>query len=148
TALLKAATATVILLLLLWVLNRLGRFVTHRMIALADVTAAQIKIGGTQLLQRERTINIVRRLLQIGFWIFVLLLLYEWLGFVLACFPYTRPWGEQLNAFMVNTWVDVLTSVATSLPDLFIAVAIFFIARGATGLLGNFFDGVQSGRTK
>ena len=144
----KAGAATVVLILLLWVLSRIGRFVTRRMIALAEAAAGQIKVGGTEILQRERAINLVRRLLQIGFWIFVLLLFYEWLGFVLASFPYTRPWGEELNAFMVDTSVNVLTSVALALPDLLIALAIFFLARGINRLLANFFDGVQSGRVQ
>jgi small-conductance mechanosensitive channel len=141
-----AAGATVVYVFLLWGLRRIGRAVTRRMLLLADSTAGQIRIGGSEILQRERTLVLVRRLLQIGFWAFVLLLTYEWFGYVLSRFPYTRPWGEQLNSFLVNAIVDVLTSVAAAMPDLLIAIAIFFAARGVTGMLTRFFDGVQSGR--
>jgi len=68
------------------------------------------------------------------------------LGFVLSRFPYTRPWGEHLNAFMVDAIVDILTAVADALPDLLIAIAIFFAAYGITAMLKSFFDGVRSGR--
>jgi small-conductance mechanosensitive channel len=141
-----AAGATVVYVFLLWGLRRIGRAVTRRMLLLADSTAGQIRIGGSEVLQRERTLVLVRRLLQIGFWAFVLLLTYEWFGYVLSRFPYTRPWGEQLNSFLVNAIVDVLTSVAAAMPDLLIAITIFFAARGVTGMLTRFFDGVQSGR--
>jgi small-conductance mechanosensitive channel len=81
-----------------------------------------------------------------GFWAVVLLLTYEWVGFVLGRFPFTRPWGEQLNAFLVTTLVDLLTAIAQAVPELLIVAAIFFIARSAIGVLKKFFDGVQSRR--
>ncbi len=145
-AALWAAGATAIYGFLLWVLRRIGGAVTRRMLRLADATAGQLRIGGTEILQRERTLRVVRRLLQVGYWVIVLLLTYEWIGFVLGRFPYTRPWGEQLNAFLVNAIVDILTSVATAMPDLMVATVIFFAARAVNGMLSSFFDRVQSGR--
>ena len=147
-AALWAAGATVIYVFLLWVLGRVGSAVTRRTLRLAGTTAGHLRIGGTEILQRGRTLRVVRRLLQIGFWALVLLLTYQWLGFVLSRFPYTRPWGERLNAFLVGVIVDVLTSLAAAMPDLLIAIAIFFAARGVNGMLRGFFDGVQSGRVE
>jgi small-conductance mechanosensitive channel len=146
TAALWVAGATAIYVLLLWVLRRVGRAVTSRMVQVADSTAGHLKIGGSEIVQRERARRFARRLLQIGFWAIVLLLTYEWIGYVLGRFPYTRPWGEQLHGFLLNTIVDVLTSVATAMPDLLVAVVIFFAAQGVTGVVKNFFDGVQTGR--
>ncbi|MEO8303606.1 MAG: mechanosensitive ion channel domain-containing protein [Betaproteobacteria bacterium] len=147
-AALWAMGATLVYVLLLWVLRRVGHAVTGRMLEVADSTAGQLKIGGSAFVQRERAQRFVRRLLQLGFWVFVLLLTYEWFGYVLSRFPYTRPWGEHLNSFLVNAIVDVLTSVAGAMPDLLIAIAIFFVARGITGMLKGFFDGVQAGRVR
>ena len=76
---------------------------SRRLLRLAAETAGHLKVGGTEILQRDRAIGIVRRMLQAGFWALVLLLTYEWVGYVLGRFPYTRPWGEQLNAFLVDT---------------------------------------------
>src|SRR4030095_4875313 len=101
-AALWAVGATGIYLLLLWVLRRVGRAVTAYMLRVAESTAGQLKIGGSEVLQRERTLRVVRRLLQVGFWTLAFLLTYEWFGYVLSRFPYTRPWGEQLNSFLVN----------------------------------------------
>jgi len=143
-----AGGATVVYLCVLWILRALGRAMSRRMLLLASRTVGQIKIGGTEFLHRGRAIRIVRRLLQAGFWAIVLLLTYEWIGFVLGRFPYTRAWGEQLNAFLVDMTVNVLVAVARAIPDLLVAVAIFFAARGITGVLRGFFEGVQSGRVR
>ena len=88
-----AAGATVVYVLLLWVLRRVGRAVTNRMLEVADSTAGHIKIGGSEFLQRERARRFVRRLLQIGFWAFVLLLTYEWFGYVLSPLSVHAPVG-------------------------------------------------------
>ena len=89
-AALWAGGATVIYLCMLWLVRMLGRAISRRMLLLASRTVGQIRVGGTEILHRGRAIRIVRRLLQAGFWAIVLLLTYEWLGFVLGRFPYTR----------------------------------------------------------
>jgi small-conductance mechanosensitive channel len=141
-----AGGATIIYLLLLVALRFVGRAITRRMLRLADSAAGKLSIGGTELLSRSRAIRFVRQLLRIGFWAIVLLLTYEWVGFVLGRFPFTRPWGEQLNAFLVTTIVDLLEAIAQSVPELLIVVVIFLLARFVNGLLTNFFDGIQSHR--
>jgi len=143
-----AGGATLVYLLVLWVLALISRMVTRRMLRLADDTAGHLRIGGTELLHRERTIRAVRLLLRGGFWVFVLLVTYEWLGFLLGLFPYTRPWGEQLNGYLIDTITGALVATASAVPDLMIVVAIFVIARVVSGILGRFFDGVQSGQVE
>jgi len=141
-----AGGATIVYLLLLLALRFVGRAITRRMLKLADSAAGKFRIGGTELLSRSGTIRFVRQLLRIGFWGIFLLLTYEWVGFVLSRFPFTRPWGEQLNAFLVTTIVDLLEAIAQSVPELLIVVVIFLLARFVNGLLKNFFDGIQSHR--
>ena len=147
-AALWALGATAVYLLSLWVLRRIGRAVTRRTLELTHSKAGQLRIGGSEILQRSRALAFMRRVLQFGFWTFVLLLTYQWLGFVLSRFPYTRPWGEHLNAFLVDATVDILTAVADALPDLVIAIAILFVAHAIAAMLRSFFDGVQSGRVQ
>jgi len=147
-AALWAGGATVVYLGLLWVIRVVGHALSRRMLRLASETVGHLKVGGTEILQRDRAVRVVRRLLQAGFWAIVLMLTYQWVGFVLGRFPYTRPWGEQLNAFLADMAVNALTAVAAAIPGLLIAVAIFFAARGITGVLSGFFDGVQSGRVQ
>ena len=88
------------------------------MLRLADSAAEKVRIGGTEVLNRTRAIGFARHLMQVVFWALVLLLTYEWIGFVLGRFPFTRVWGEQLNAFLVTTTVDLLTAIAQAVPEL------------------------------
>jgi small-conductance mechanosensitive channel len=147
-AALWAAGATVVYAVLLWLLRRAGEALSHRVLSFASSTVEEARIGGAAILRRDRALRIVRRLLQAGFWAVALLLTYEWVGFVLGQFPYTRPWGEQLHAFLTGTIADIVLGMARATPELLIAVLIFFIARGINGILGNFFDRVQSGWIK
>ena len=63
-------------------------------------------------------------------------------------FPYTRPWGEQLNAFLAGHDRRHADGGRDAMPDLLIAVVIFFAAHGVTAVLKSFFDGVQAGRIR
>jgi small-conductance mechanosensitive channel len=145
-AALWAGGATIVYLVLLVILRFVGRVVTRRMVGFADSAAEKVRIGGTKVLNRFRVIGFVRHLMRFGFWALVLLLTYEWIGFVLGRFPFTRVWGERLNAFLISTVVDMLAAIAQAVPELMIAAVIFVIARAASGMLGSFFDGVQSRR--
>ena len=141
-----AVGATVVYLVALWLLRWIGRIVTRRMVRLAHATADQFRVGGVEILQRRRAIRFVAHVLRIGFWGIALLVTYEWIGFVLGRFPFTRPWAEQLNAFLIDSVTSALTEIASAVPGLIVVVAIIVIARAINGVLRSFFDGVQSGR--
>ncbi|WP_110993819.1 mechanosensitive ion channel domain-containing protein [Pseudomonas sichuanensis] len=92
--------------------------------------ASALRIGHTQLVDSSNLYPLLRRLLALVRWTLVLLLTYEWLSFVLQRFPYTRPWGESLNLYLLGLLRHVLTGMVDAIPGLLIALLIFFIARG------------------
>ncbi|WP_430458818.1 mechanosensitive ion channel family protein [Pseudomonas sichuanensis] len=92
--------------------------------------ASALRIGHTQLVDSSNLYPLLRRLLALLRWTLVLLLTYEWLSFVLQRFPYTRPWGESLNLYLLGLLRHVLTGIIDAIPGLLIALLIFFIARG------------------
>ncbi|MDZ4021103.1 mechanosensitive ion channel family protein [Pseudomonas sichuanensis] len=92
--------------------------------------ASALRIGHTQLVDSSNLYPLLRRLLALVRWTLVLLLTYEWLSFVLQRFPYTRPWGESLNLYLLGLLRHVLTGIIDAIPGLLIALLIFFIARG------------------
>ncbi len=141
-----AGGAIVVYVGLLWLLSRVGRFVTGRAMQLANDKAHRLQVGGVALVRRERFLGIVRRVARAGYWLFVLLLTYEFLSFVLGLFPFTRPWAEGLNAFLISTTIGIVVAIARALPDLMVAVVIFVLARAASQGMKSFFDGVQAGR--
>lgn len=110
----------------------LRRKLLRRLPALAYQQAQALKIGDTAVVETHYLYPLLGRLLTLVCWMLVLLVGYEWLSFVLQCFPYTRPWGEALNQNLLETAVYLFSAIARALPGLVVAVLIFFIARGTT----------------
>lgn len=91
-----------------------------------------LKLGQTPLIDTNVLHALVSRLLGFTYWALALLLSYEWLSFVLSRFPYTRPWGESLNTYLLDVVRYLLDAIISAIPGLVIALAIFFIARGVS----------------
>ena len=145
-AVVVSLVATLVFLLLVWALLRLGRWLTRRMEQLADRTTERLNVGGAEVVQRHRAIGLARLILRIAGVLLISLVIYEWLGFILGRFPYTRVWSEHLNTFLIDTIAGILVAVAQAVPGLSIAVIIFVIAHGANRLQRGFFDRVQTSR--
>jgi len=134
-ALAATAGATLLFLVLLRLLNR-GRERLARVLAdRAALGAEALRIGGAQLLEGRHVLPALRRLLQAGHGLVVLVLAYEWVSFGLSRFPYTRPWGESLNANLLGLGQRLLAGMVGALPGLVFAVAIFAVARLLVGFV-------------
>lgn len=94
--------------------------------------SSRLKVGSTNLLDTLNIYPFLARLLGLLGWLIVLLLTYAWLSFVLRRFPYTRPWGESLNSYLVDLATYILDAVVGAIPGLVIALCIFLIARGVS----------------
>ncbi len=127
-----AAVATLIYLALLWGLAYLRRKLLAKLPELMDRHTQALKVGRVQLIDSNFLYPLVSRLLLLLRWLLILLLTYEWLGFVLSRFPYTRPWGESLNNYLFELAGYLLQGIVDAIPGLGVALAIFFIARGVT----------------
>ncbi|MFO1302713.1 MAG: mechanosensitive ion channel [Burkholderiales bacterium] len=145
-AAIHSAIATVLFMLAIFGLLRLGRWITRHALRLANTTSERLKVGGAAVVHRHRALRIVYALIRLAGWLLILLVIYEWLGFVLGRFPYTRVWAEHLNTFLVDTIVEILVAVAHAVPEIGIAIVIFVIARTINRLQRSFFDSVQVGR--
>lgn len=89
-----------------------------------------LRVGETQLIDTWHFYTVARRIVGLVYWSLTLLLTYEWLSFVLRQFPYTRPWGESLNEYLLTLARYLLDGIVSAIPGLVIALLIFFIARG------------------
>ncbi len=140
-----SALATALALALAWVLRRGHAALARRLVTLSEWHSRKLQWGGVELLQRERAAAVVRKLLNGVQSLVLLLLVYEWLSFVLARFPFTRVWGETLNSYLLNLLGLIGNAIVGAVPGLFTAVVIFYLARAATGMLHRFFDRIQQG---
>lgn len=136
---------TALWLIVLFLL-RTARLALQRAVGVrAEAYAETIKVGETALVDRETVRAFVRAILLFVYFSFVFVVSYEWLGLILRAFPYTRPWGEDLSAFLIGVGQDVLIAIAHAAPGLFVVVVIVFIARGITAFGDAFFGRVQRG---
>ena len=141
-----ALIATAILLLLVWVLHRMRVWVAARMLPLVQEQSSKLRIDGEMILNGEIVLKAVTWVFATFYWLVTLLLIYEWLGYLLGRFPYTRPWGESLRQYLFVMVGNIVTSVVTAIPNLLIAFIIFLIAKAVVHLLNSFFDRVEKGQ--
>lgn len=135
-----ALAATAALALLTVGVLRARRALRARARTLIIDRADRLRIFNAQLLQPGKLIEVLRAAITLTAWSLLFLFSYQWLSFVLERFPYTRPWGEQLQAYLLGVAYSLSTGVLGALPDLLVAVLIFMLARGAIGVVSPLFD--------
>jgi small-conductance mechanosensitive channel len=138
--------ATVALVLLIWLLNRVRNWLTLRLTSLAHTHAERLTVGGESLMNRERLLQLVQRGVTLVYWVLVLFIIYDWLGFSLGRFPYTRPWGERLTQYLLDLAVSFGSAIARTVPNLLVAFLIFLIAKFIIDLLKTVFERVEQGK--
>ena len=140
-----AALATGIYVALLWLLIRVSRWAGHRFALMAGARAEKVHVHGVSLLDPQQVRWIARRLFVVLAWLVALVATYSWLTFVLTQFPYTRPWGEQMEGNLFGLAGDLALGMVKAVPGLLVAIVILLIARLIIRIAGLFFDRVERG---
>lgn len=144
-ALAESAVATLVFSLALWGVWRLRKAVAARAAHLLESKAADLKVDGTPLLHTSRLAAMAQSLVGALIWMLLAVMAYEWLVFVLKRFAYTRPWGEELGAFLFGIARDIGRNVLHAMPDLAVAAVIFLLARSAVAIFRPLFDRIERG---
>jgi small-conductance mechanosensitive channel len=140
-----AAIGTTILAAVIGVVLMLRRSAVRYLARLASRAAAATKVGGAQVVTVDKVLPLVRGAVVGGAWFVIIVAAYRWLGFVLSQFPYTRPWGERLLDFFVDTAWMIGLGALRALPDLVTAAFILLLARTVIGLVTPFLDRAAAG---
>ncbi len=143
-----AVVATLLMFALVWVASKARRALARRLAAATEKHAGRVKLAGLSVLRPERAGYAVRWSMLLVYRLLLLVVLTEWLSYVLSCFPYTRAWGESLNAFLLDLALKMLMGAVGALPDLLAAVVIFYLAYLATRMLDRFFNSVQTNQVQ
>jgi small-conductance mechanosensitive channel len=144
-AMVAGGVATLVWLALLWGLARIHRRFVRTFVRLAASKAPTLKLGGIVLLDQHHVYPMVRRLVGVLRWVLVTIFSYEWLSFMLGRFPYTRPWSERLDGYLIGIVVDILQAIVGAVPGLGVAIAIFFVARSLISLIEGFLQRLAAG---
>ncbi len=143
-----ALAATAVFVGLLWALGRVRKFSQAKLVGLGMRHARRLDIGGVEDVLQDRVADMVLFALFALYWGIAFLLAYEWISLVLAQFPYTRTWGEQLNGFLIGVVVRLAGAIVGAVPDLITAAVIFLLARFVDKFVCNFFERVAAGQIK
>lgn len=106
---------------------------------------ALLGAGAAEILRRERIVAAIRAVDVALRWVLGLLIAYAWLSFSLQRFPYTRPWGDGLHAYLVSVATQLFMGIIGAVPGLLVAVLILLLARAAVSVMGSFFSRVEQG---
>jgi small-conductance mechanosensitive channel len=138
--------ATAFLALLVWVVLKVRHALVARLALLIQDKAADVPIAG-RLVQPSGIVRLSRWFVRTLCALIIVMAVYEWLSYVLTRFPYTRVWGEHLNAFVLGIVREIGGGILRALPDLIVAGLIFIIARYCVKLLEPAFDRAAHGRS-
>ena len=142
-----ALAATVLFVLLLWLLVRAERATARRASALAERRLAKLP-GGETLISIVHAPALVRRTVIVGCIVIGLVLTYWWLAFVLRQFPYTRAWGETLRTGLFTWMLAGAKLFIDQLPNLMVVIGIIIMVRLLARLTALFFQAVEDGRVE
>ena len=143
---LKAAGATGVFIAGLLLLARVRRAFGTVLANAVHRRADRLRLAGAELLRRDQLAAGIRIGTLALHWLLGLGLTYEWLSFSLSVFPFTRPWGEQLQGYMLGVLLQVGGAILQAIPNLAIAVLIFLLARAVVAMLRPVFDNIELGR--
>lgn len=146
SATLQAAFAIALFVLFIWLLVRGRRLLTIRAERRAWTRIQELRIGGYTLLDRRQIMATGRRTFDLTLWAAGLFAAYLTLTFVLTRFPFSRPWGEALGAYLLDTVKDLTLGVVTAIPGLFTVVLIFFGTRFLARLVKALFGAIETGQ--
>jgi small-conductance mechanosensitive channel len=105
-----------------------------------------VSFAGFTFIEAEQIIQIAHWVVRAAALVLVLIGAFIWLTFSLKLFPYTRPWGESLGAFLLNTFQTLGWQVLRAIPRLFVVLIILLAARFLARLANSFFRGVETGQ--
>jgi small-conductance mechanosensitive channel len=144
-ALAQAVFATMAFALLLRLVHRSNRWATVAAGRSTERHLGRLSVGG-EIVRSTRLVHYVGRSVAIAAFLATVSVGYLWLTFVLRRFPYTRPWGEALRAFLFDRVTLFGERIVGAVPDLFTVALIFIATRLLMRPINIVFAAIEEGR--
>ncbi|MFN7986687.1 MAG: mechanosensitive ion channel [Thermoanaerobaculia bacterium] len=144
----SSLVATALFLLFVGLLRFARRLLEGRLVALTERLAGRLAVGGKGFVPLLWLTQAATWTVRVAVAVAGFFAVYLWLAWVLRCFPWTRPWGEELGRFLASTARAIGKGALRQLPDLFLVVVIALLTQLLVKLSGAFFDAIEEGRIK
>ena len=135
-----ALAATLFLCVTALTLHRIRTSIVTRLAGVANKYSEKLSLGGESLFHSDKIILLVRYVISFCYWIIIALMMFNWTVYVLARFPYTRPWGEQLTNYLLGIAGSLGEAILKAIPGLFVSCLIFIGAKQLINLLNAIFN--------
>ena len=137
----------VVCTLVLWALARIRRLSLARLTEVSARTIQRTELAAIGI-QAKHLLTYHRRIVNTGISIVGLLTMYLTLTMILRLFPYTRPWGESMGDFILDSAQHIVLDIVRAAPDLFMVALIVIVARIATRGVGFWCDAIERGHVR
>ncbi len=136
-----AALATVFFYLACRLINWVERWTTSRLLSWMTSYEAKLAVA----IKPQQAIHTLIFLVRLAKWTLLIMVGYQWATFSLRHFPYTRPWGEKLHSYLMDTVGGILSAIVGALPNLLVVFLIVLLTRFTSRMLKAFFARIESG---
>ena len=140
-ALIATAVAALLTILLVWSVRRATAVLERRY----RDRIHSVSVQSFQILRRETLWAGLRAVILFLRLIAVLAILFVFLRYVLALFPWTRSAGNRLAGYVLGPLESIGSGVVAQIPNLIFLAILFFIIRYVLKLVRLYFDAVEGG---
>ena len=146
TSALKAVAATVVLVLGLWGLSRVWRWINGRIHAWRMRRLESVQIKGVEFMSAGRVSRVLASVQRATLAVLILVVLDLYLTYVLALFPWTRTTSIALLGYVIAPFRAGWDALVGYLPNLFFVLFIALVTYYAIRFVGLFFAAIALGR--
>ena len=135
------ALASVFFFLACRIIYWLGKWIIGRLLSWMAGYEAKLAVA----IKPQQAIHALIFLVRLAKWTLLIMAGYQWATISLRQFPYTRPWGEQLQSYLIDTIEGILSAIAGALPNLLVVFLIILLTQFTSKMLKAFFARIESG---
>ena len=147
-AAIRVAAVTLVAIGLLWLMIATRRRLSGKLAAIAEAKMQETGFAPVEALRASRVLEFQHHLVTAVVTAASLFVIIVTVAFSLRQFPYTRPWGESMRGFLLETVLNLGLGIADAIPGLVTAAIIFVIARFIVRLLGLWFNAAERGQVR
>jgi small-conductance mechanosensitive channel len=118
----------------------------QQLLSAAERQVSRAGEGSLEVLRASRIIEFWKGLVSLISIVLGLVITYFAVTFILRQFPYTRPWGESMRAFMLGRVESLALGIVNAIPSLFTVLLIALVARFFGRLLHLLFNAIEQRR--
>jgi len=138
-----AIAVTIAFIVIIFLLRRLDRAAGRWLAASEGKVSASFPVSRAE---RSRVVYYAQRAIDFATLIVVFLIGYIWLTFVLRRFPYSRPWGDAIRAFLFDRLEWMGNGLLRAAPGLATVVFIIVATRIVQKLMNRVFAAAERGQ--